>query len=104
MIATELDAMVKGAEWPTMVLVVWADAIGVSQDWTLISELEERRPIPGACVGQLVAQDNERVVVVPHWLFNEDDTKGVSGCGEMVIPRTQIRRMWRLKVGGAMRP
>lgn len=82
-----------------LVYVEWEDARGVTQEWTDVEELEKCETCTCISIGLLLVNDNKRVVVLPHLGLDP-----VNGCGEMTIPRGQVRRMWFLKVGPEAKP
>ena len=75
-----------------LVYVVWEDAMGVTQDWTDLDELERLKTCLCHSVGALICNEETHIVVVPHF-----GTGPYAGCGDMVIPRTQIRDIHHLK-------
>jgi hypothetical protein len=77
-----------------LVYIEWCDARGVTTEWTDLEELEKADTCTCISIGLLLVDSPELIVVLPHF-----GTDPHNGCGEMVIPRTQVRRMWRLKVG-----
>lgn len=75
-----------------LVYVEWVDARGVTTDWVPIEELTSGTPCICISVGLLLADEPDRVIILPHFGIDPN-----SGCGEMVIPRSQIRRLWGLR-------
>jgi len=82
-----------------LVYVEWEDAFGVTQEWTDISELEKKKTCICASVGYLIEgiEQKGHIIVVPHLSADLDNSS--IGCGEMIIPKTQIRVMRKLNMG-----
>ena len=81
-----------------LVYVEWEDARGVTSEWTDVQTLAQADTCVCVSIGILLAKDRQRLVILPHYMG--DDPYG--GCGEMVIPRSQVRRMWALRIGREM--
>ena len=82
-----------------LVYIEWLDARGVSTEWIDLDELAKAEVCVCISVGILLADRPEEVIVLPHF-----GTDPANGCGEMVIPRSQVRRMWSLKIGREVKP
>ena len=74
--------------WDTdmrLVHVRWIDARGAHSEWQELEDLREGRPCLCISVGYVLADDKERMHIVPHLC---DRPK--QGCGDMVIPKSAI--------------
>lgn len=74
-----------------LVWVCWVDAMGVSTDWTAIEALKKQQAPPHYSVGWLLAETEEKIIILPHWGENN------YGCGEMTIPRANVKAVYWLK-------
>jgi hypothetical protein len=83
----------------SLVYVEWEDARGVTTDWVDLKELSRHPTSTCTSMGLLLGDHPDRIVICPHWFQGEPH----QGCGEMVIPRSQIRKMRRLKMGKKLR-
>ena len=68
------------------------DARGVTQEWTDIKILKKMDSCICYSVGRLIRENKREIVLLPHW---GDDPP--FGCGEMVIPISNIEKRKRLK-------
>ncbi len=82
-----------------LVYCEWSDARGVTLDWLDVDELAKGDTCTCISIGILLVDAPDRVVILPHF-----GTDPPNGCGEMVIPRSQVRRMWQLKIGKELSP
>lgn len=78
-----------------IVLCAWEDARGVTQEWTDTDVIGGGETCMVFSVGLLLKLTKRRVVILPHF-----GPSGDSGCGDMVIPRSQVRLLRRLKGSG----
>jgi hypothetical protein len=79
-------------EWP-LVAVQWADAYGVGANWEPIDELPDVEHIIYS-VGWLVKDGDHVIVLVPHVSpANDQIDSYLNGCGDMSIPKSQVRNM-----------
>jgi len=86
-----------------LVLVEWEDAFGPGVVWRGIGEVRKDSPSMMFAVGYLLTDTEAQVTIVP---YGDCDLGATSPmlCGEMVIPRSQVRRMWKLTVGKELSP
>jgi hypothetical protein len=80
-----------------LVLIEWADSYGVSPSWEEITLPMTPKSLTCTSVGWLAHDGEDVKVIVPHW-HDEDQDVGaaLSGCGDMTIPTSAIRRMVQL--------
>jgi len=82
-----------------LVYIEWIDAHGVEPNWEWMDELLAK--VDYVCVtksvGWLIKENKKQVVVLPHWIEANKDTRA-QGCGEMTIPKANISRMVVLTV------
>lgn len=76
-----------------LVYVEWIDSRGVSASWEHMEVLAEHGPCPVKSAGWLLRDEENFIQVVPHIGTDPDQ-----GCGDMTIPRSQIRRIVELKI------
>ena len=82
-----------------LVYVEWNDARGITQDWTDVDDLAEGDTCICISIGILLVDTPGHIIILPHF-----GTDPPNGCGEMVIPRPQVLRMWTLKIGRELKP
>ncbi len=75
-----------------LVKVDWLDAMSDDNTWQDIKELKEQKLRPVECVGWILHQDQEKVILISSF---DDESK--MGGGGTVIPRCCIIRMTELK-------
>jgi len=72
--------------------VEWEDARGVHQEWTDLEVLASMDTCMCYSVGKLIREDKQQIVLVPHWGNDPQN-----GCGEMIIPKSAIRKKRKLR-------
>jgi hypothetical protein len=79
-----------------LVYIQWEDSYGCTSSWERIAG---RSPSVTVCesVGWLVHEDETCKVVVPHLHRPESKDTDASGCGDMIIPASAIRKIVNLK-------
>ncbi len=82
-----------------LVYVEWIDAHGVEPNWEWMEDLISKVTIEvvAKSVGFLVKETRKQVTLVPHLIEAGPGIKA-QGCGEMTIPRVNIKRMVVLRV------
>ena len=81
-----------------LVLIEWEDSFGVSPSWEGLDDVEEPEAAICYSVGWLIVDGDKRKVVVPHvHEANESIGAVFSGCGDMTIPTSAVRRLVDLK-------
>lgn len=81
-----------------LVLVEWEDAFGPGVAWRSVGEVKKDTISMMFAVGYLLAATEDQLTIVPYGDC-DPETAGAMLCGEMVIPRSQVHRMWSLKIG-----
>lgn len=76
-----------------LVYVEWVDSRGVSENWNTFAWLKENDICVVRSVGWLLQDTKELIQIVPH--IGDDPEQG---CGDMTIPRSQVKRMTALKL------
>lgn len=66
-------------------IVEWVDSRGVSDQWTLMEELNKRDACIVKSVGWII-EHTDWITIIPH--LGDDPYQG---CGEMTIPRIAIK-------------
>ena len=83
-----------------VVRVDWLDAHGgVRGGWRDVSTVAKRKPAVSVSFGVLLRQDNEYVVICPHFAGDDngiDMEKDVSADGEMAIPMKWVKKITKL--------
>lgn len=78
-----MDAPTDGKR---LVLVEWVDSRGAHGNWVELEDLAQIGTCTMQSVGWVIAQDGDRIHVVPHV-----GTDPAQGCGDMVIPMCAVR-------------
>ena len=76
-----------------LVYIEWSDSRGATASWEHMEVLKENGICIVRSVGWLIQDEKKFIQIVPHVGTDPDQ-----GCGDMTIPRTQIRRMIELKL------
>lgn len=79
-----------------IVHIFWRDSYGVSAVWETLDGI---KPVAVICesIGYLTFNDDEHVVIVPHYHPAVGGNGAGGGCGDMTIPRSAIIEMRELK-------
>ena len=85
-------------EGKKLVMVTWADATGAGSEWQFRDDDFVSGIAVVESVGWLIQEDDEFVVVLPHYARNSHDQIKDQGIGEMSIPRCSIRSITDLAV------
>ena len=75
-----------------LVYVAWEDAVGCTQEWTPMEELEGGKTSECYSVGALITNEEKHIVLVPPF-----GTGPYMGLGELAIPKSQIREIYYLQ-------
>ena len=84
-----------------LVLIEWVDSLGVGGQW---ESLKDRTDDPEEFLcysaGWLIIDGERNKVIVPH-IHDTNENLGAefSGCGDMTIPTSAVRRIVDLKAG-----
>jgi len=77
-----------------IVKVSWIDSRGSRDRWVELEEIKKETICQCESIGFLVHEDNEKVVVMPH--YGHDPKQG---CGDMTIPKVSIIEIIELTKG-----
>ena len=75
-----------------MVRVDWLDAMSEYNTWEELGELAKQTLKPVTCVGWILAEYEENIILVSS--FDEDAQMGGGGC---TIPKTSVKKITQLK-------
>ena len=75
-----------------MVRVDWLDAMSDDNTWQELGELSKQTLKPVTCVGWILAEDKENIILVSS--FDEDAQMGGGGC---TIAKNSIKKIIHLK-------
>ena len=75
-----------------MVRVDWLDAMSDDNTWQELDELAKQTLKPVTCVGWILAEYEENIILVSS--FDEDAQMGGGGC---TIPKTSVKKITQLK-------
>ena len=75
-----------------MVRVDWLDAMSDDNTWQELDELSKQTLKPVTCVGWILAEYEENIILVSS--FDEDAQMGGGGC---TIPKTSVKKITQLK-------
>ena len=75
-----------------MVRVDWLDAMSDDNTWQELSELAKQTLKPVTCVGWILAEYKDNIILVSS--FDEDAQMGGGGC---TIPKTAIKKITHLR-------
>jgi hypothetical protein len=75
-----------------LVMVDWLDAMSDDNTWQDLEELSKQTLKPVTCVGWILAEDKENIILVSS--FDEDAQMGGGGC---TIPKSCVEKIIYLK-------
>ena len=75
-----------------MVKVEWLDAMSDDNTWQELDELSKQTLKPVTCVGWILAEDKDNIILVSS--FDEDAQMGGGGC---TIPKACVKKITQLK-------
>ena len=75
-----------------MVRVDWLDAMSDDNTWQELDELSKQTLKPVTCVGWILAEDKDNIILVSS--FDEDAQMGGGGC---TIPKACVKKITQLK-------
>ena len=75
-----------------MLRVDWLDAMSDDNTWQELDELAKQTLKPVTCVGWILAEYEENIILVSS--FDEDAQMGGGGC---TIPKTSVKKITQLK-------
>ena len=78
-----------------MVRVEWEDSAILPRGWQDGEDVRKTSPITGVSIGCMVRDDEVAVTVIGSYGLDDDDPNTLGG---MVIPRSAVRKVERLRV------
>lgn len=83
-----------------LVLIEWVDSHVAVGGWKLLDDFDRNAKAPFCrSVGWVVRDDDEIIVVVPHFIEEQGDVAR-QGCGDMTIPKCSVVRVIDLEAPG----
>lgn len=72
--------------------VEWVDCFGCSSVWVDLDEIN-REPVICKSVGWILLDNDDVLVIVPHFTQENHSGARFQGCGDMTIPKSAIRNV-----------